>query len=139
MCALIVFKYLKGNTMNRQLSTFKLTFFTSLFTILLLAGCEKDETVYTEFHITVSGQGIDCGDLYLIDFHDNLEELYQITGNESWQRCYAYDLDEVFKVQGKELIVKIRKSSEDELFACTTLGPGYPWVKIISAEEVTTK
>ena len=122
--------------MNLKLLNIKLFIGVSLITMLVISfGCEKEELDYIEFHVIVYGKGIDCGDLFLLEFSNNIDELYQITGLEGWQICYANDLEEKFKVQGKKLLVKIRKPTKDELFACTCLGPGYPWVTIVSAQE----
>lgn len=123
--------------MNFKLLNTKLVIRVSLLiTILVISfGCKKEETNYIEFHVFVYGKGIDCGDLFLLNFLDNIDELYQITAQEGWQTCYAYSLKEEFKVQGKELLVKIRKPTKDELFPCTHLEPGYPWVTIVSAQE----
>lgn len=122
--------------MNLKWLNTKLFIGISLITILVMSfGCEKEELDYVEFRVIVYGKGIDCGDLFLLDFLDNIDVLYQITVQEGWQTCYAYNLKEEFKVQGKELLVKIRKPTKDELFACTCLGLGYPWVTIVSAKE----
>ncbi len=114
--------------------------FVLLIAILFLViSCEKEEINSDEFHVLVKGQGMDCGDLFVIEFSDQLDKLYQVTGQEGWQICYAYGLEEKFKVRGKELLVKIRKPANDELYACTCWGPGYPWVTIVSAIEIANK
>ena len=52
-----------------------------LITILImLFGCEKEETNYIEFSVIVKGQGMDCGDLFLLGFLDHIDKLYKITG-----------------------------------------------------------
>ncbi len=109
-----------------------------LYGIIIFAafGCEKEEINSTEFHVVVKGQGMDCGDLFVIEFSDHLDKLHQLTGQEGWQMCYAYALEEKFKVKGKELLVKIRKTANDELYACTCMGSGFPWVTIVSAKEI---
>ena len=50
-------------------------------------GCEKEETNLIEFHVIVKGKGMDCGDLFVIEFSDHFDELYQVTGQEGWQMC----------------------------------------------------
>ena len=107
--------------------------------VFIAFGCEKEETNLIEFHVIVKGKGMDCGDLFVIEFSDHFDELYQVTGREGWQMCYAYGLEEKFKVQGKELLVKIRKPKKDELRFCTCMGPGYPWVTIVSAKEIANE
>lgn len=111
----------------------RLTLFCCL---ILLISCEKNENNYLHFNVTVIGQGLDCGDLFLITVNNNLEELYKITGQEGWQTCYAYDLAEKYKVNGKTLLVKLRATRDDEYFACTDMGPAYPWVTVVEAEEI---
>ncbi|MCF8231433.1 MAG: hypothetical protein K9J27_04520 [Bacteroidales bacterium] len=112
----------------------------SLFTaIILLAGCEHEETEFSQFNVTVEGKGVDCGDLYLIKVNNNLEGLYRITGRESWQTCYAYGLAEKYKVEGKKLLVELRAPRKSELYACTTLGPGYPWVTVVEVINATNE
>ena len=112
----------------------KLTIFCSL---ILSLGCDKEENNNIQFNVTVIGQGLDCGDLFLITVNNNLEELYKITGQEGWQTCYAYDLAEKYKVNGKTLLVKLRATRDDEYFACTDMGPAYPWVTVVEAEEIS--
>jgi len=110
---------------------------TLLSTIILIVSCEHDETAFSQFNVTVEGKGVDCGDLYLIKVNDNLEKLYRLTGREGWQTCYAYGLAEEYKVEGKKLLVELRAPRKSELFACTTLGPGYPWVTVVEVTDAT--
>ena len=113
--------------------------FSLFVAIILLAGCEHEHIELSQFNVTVEGKGVDCGDLYLIRVNDNLEELYRITGREGWQTCYAYGLAEEYKVEGKKLLVELRAPRKSELFACTTLGPGYPWVTVVKVTNVTNE
>ena len=120
---------------------YKNIFLENLIIIILLfignmfVQCEKEELSYVEFNVVVYGKGLDCGDLFLLKFSDNLDALYQITGEKNWQIFYAYGLDEKFKVKDVKLSVKIRKPTKDEIFACTTLGISYPWITIITAKN----
>ena len=123
--------------MNFKLLNTKLVLRISLLLMILVLsfGCEKEETNYIEFHAIVYGKGMDCGDLFVLDFLDNNDKLYLITGEDGWKKCYAYNLKEKFKVTGKELLVKIRKPTKDESFPCTCMGFAYPWVTIVGAQE----
>jgi hypothetical protein len=106
-----------------------------LFSLLML-GCQTDKDALAlegsteEFEVETMGRGMDCG-LPLIDFKDKLDEVEKITGS-SWGRFYAYNLSPELW-QGKILKVKIRKTRDSELGICTTFGPWYPWVTIVSA------
>lgn len=119
-------------------TTFKIIFLCGIIGLTAF-GCEKEEINPIEFHVIVRGQGMDCGDLFLLEFSDHIDKLYQVTGREGWVICCAYDLEEKFKVQGKKLLVKIRKPTNDELHFCTCMGPGYPWVTIVSAKEIVNE
>ena len=102
----------------------------------LCISCNKDEEAITTdiFEVTTVGIGSDCG-LVLIDFNEyDLERLQKLT-NTNELRYYAFNLDQIkFGDQGKFLTVKVRRTFDSELFACTTLGIGYPWVTVLEAE-----
>jgi len=111
-----------------------------LMTLILLASyssCneESPNEVNKIFQITVAGEGDDCG-LLLIDFDQSdklrIEEITQTSG---WLRFFALNLNKEYNQVGKELKIKVRKTKNEELYACTTLGPAYPWVTVLSVEE----
>ncbi|MGK7390259.1 MAG: BPTI/Kunitz-type proteinase inhibitor domain-containing protein [Candidatus Cyclobacteriaceae bacterium M2_1C_046] len=107
-----------------------------LITLSVLAfSCDDNEFTITDtFEVTVAGFGADCG-LVLIDFKENdLESIKNITGFD-WIRYHAYNLDkDKFSEVGQKLIVTVRKTRDNELFPCTTMGPGYPWVTITNVD-----
>jgi len=107
--------------------------------MILVTSCEDEDVEVSRFNVTVIGKGIDCGDLFLIEVNDNPEALYRITGQEVWQTCYAYGLGEEYKVKGKKLLIELRAPRKRELFACTTLGPGYPWVTVVEVIATTNE
>jgi hypothetical protein len=119
-----------------------LTRFTLLGITLLAASCqdadnlEDDEYNTSHFNVTVFGQGLDCGDLFLIDVNNNIEELFKITNQEGWARCYAYGLAEEYKVPGLNLLVELRAPTNDEFRPCTAMGPGYPWVTVVEVIKI---
>ncbi len=102
----------------------------------LCVSCDKDEEIiHTDiFEVTTAGMGIDCK-LVLIDFNESdLERIEKLTGS-SWLRYHAYNLDKSeFGQEGLTLKVKVRKTFDAELYACTTLGRGYPWVTVLESE-----
>lgn len=110
----------------------------SFLTVLIFFGflsCERgiNPKVDDVFEVTVAGEGVDCG-LILIDFQEkDKDRIEKITGRTGWLRYFAFNLDEEFNQEGQVLIVTVRKTRDDELYACTTQGPGYPWVTILKA------
>ena len=104
--------------------------------IITLFSCDKEELEKAEtFEVAVVGEGMDCK-LTLIEFKEkDLPKIQDLTGTE-WKIFHAYNLDNKFNEIGQSLKVKIRKTSDDELFPCTMLGPTYPWVTILDAEEI---
>jgi hypothetical protein len=106
-----------------------------IFTVLCISCDKNEEEIATDtFEVTTAGIGIDCK-LILIDFKESdLDRIEKLT-NSNWLRYQAFNLDKNnFSVEGQILNVKVRKTFDSELFACTTLGPGYPWVTVLEAE-----
>ena len=111
-------------------------YYLILLILIVNFSCEKESelTVNNTFEVTVVGKGIDCP-LTLIDFRqEDLIKIGRITGSD-WSRYHAFNLDENFNQVGQVITVTVRKTNDSELFPCTTLGPGYPWVTILKAEE----
>ncbi len=109
-----------------------------LFTILtvLIFSCDKNEDdISTDtFDVTTAGIGIDCK-LVLIDFKGSDQDRIKKITNANGLRHQAFNLDKIsFSTDGLILKVKVRKPFDSELFACTTLGPSYPWVTVLNAE-----
>jgi len=103
---------------------------------ILLFGCRKDdEPPIKEFEVEVVGIGIDCR-LPLIEFKTGTKEVAAIAQSPEWGIYQAYDLDSQYCQQGQRLFVQVRKPKPEEWFACTMLGPTYPWVTIIAARAV---
>lgn len=96
-----------------------------------LHSCSKDETQDDMYNATVLEKGLDCGDLFLIQFNDDVSDIAQNNFNNIF---YAMNLPEIFKIEGKQIKVKIRKPKNEEAMACTTLGTAYPYIYIIKAE-----
>lgn len=108
----------------------KFLFIFISFTFVLLS-CSKDETEDDMFNATVLEKGIDCGDLFLIQFNKDVSGLPK---NDFDNIFYAINLPEAFKVKEKQIKVKVRKPKNEEAMPCTTVGIGYPHLYIIKAE-----
>ena len=106
-----------------------LIIFISLNFILL--SCSKDDTHDELLNATVLNKGIDCGDLFLIQFSRDVSGLPK---NDFDNIYYALNLPEAFKIEGKKVKVQIRAPKNEEAVACTTLGIGYPGIYIITVE-----
>ena len=106
-----------------------------LLTAFLLSCDRNEEEIPNDiFEVATAGIGIDCK-LLLIDFKEiDLDRIEKITHSKGL-RYHAYNLDQAeFSADGQILTVRIRKTFDSELFVCTTLGPGYPWVTVLDAE-----
>lgn len=98
--------------------------------IFLLISCSTDDDNTDLYNAVVIGKGLDCGDSFLIKIngysglHNTVDYIY-----------YEINLPKEFKVEGKQIKVEFREPKDKELFPCTTLGPGYQQIYIISAES----
>lgn len=99
--------------------------------IFLLTSCHNDDDHNDLFNAVVIGKGLDCGDLFLIKFNDDIAGLPNSVDNI----YYELNLPDKLKVEGKEIKVEFRKLKESEYFPCTTLGTGYSAIYIISATD----
>jgi hypothetical protein len=102
---------------------------------LFIASCDKEDSegpIFFAYEATVISEGIDCGDTYLID----------LTGLESDPEFdegiyYANNLPEELKKANLKIKLNCRPLREDEIYACTCLGPGFGHVFVEEAEEVS--
>jgi len=103
-----------------------------------LVSCEKDNDVEIsnleiegyQFEATVKGKGLDCGDTYLID----LKKLNGESGIANGT-YYADNLPPDLKVAGLKIRLNARKPTDDELYACTTMGPGYSHLIVTDSKK----
>jgi len=105
--------------------------------LIILFSCkrENEKEINNIFQVTSAGKGIDCG-LVLIDFAvTDKARIEKIIGENNGLRFFAFNLDTKFEKVGQIFIISARKTRDDELFACTTQGPSYPWVTILSVTE----
>ena len=104
-----------------------------------LASCEKDNNVKIsnleiegyQFEAIVKGKGLDCGDTYLIDLKKLNGEAEIANGT-----YYADNLPPDLKVAGLKIRLNSRKPTNDELYACTTMGPGYSHLIVLDSKKV---
>ena len=87
------------------------------------------------FTVRVVGRGMNCGDVYLVEFVEDLFEMYEIVGSDEFKTFYADSLPAQFKQKGQMLLVKFRKPSPAEQYECRSLGPSYPHIVITAAQK----
>jgi len=100
-----------------------------------LSSCEKDidntelKKSY-QYEAIVKGKGLDCGDTYLV-------EMKKLTGEATIAEgiYYADNLPPNLKVAGLKIKLNSRNPTSEELYACTTMGPGYSHVVVIESEK----
>lgn len=112
----------------------KSLFLLSIFTFgILLSGCDKEDDNINnsnfEYKATVKSQGLDCGETYIISIESIDSDADIANGN-----YYADSLDSDLKVEGLIIYLNCRKPNEDELYACTTLGPTYSHVIVTDSK-----
>jgi hypothetical protein len=118
-------------------------------TILLLTAffisCNnnKEEINTGIFEVTTVGIGVDCN-LILIEFNKSdsarIVKIAQPLSLPCGLVYQAYNLDKnIFSADGQILTVRVRKTFDSELFACTTLEIGYPWVTVLDAKPKEKK
>ena len=103
----------------------------SLLFFGVFAGCNKEQQeVQVQPNAVIVGQGMDCGDTYLIRFNNS------VTGPDPNlnNTYYAIDLPASFKVNDLPVYIEYRMPYSNELMACTTMGPGYTHILITHIE-----
>jgi len=97
-------------------------------------SCENDTDfieIDYQFEATVIGKGLDCGDTYLIDLKKVMGDSKIANGT-----YYADKLPPQLKVAGLKIRLNSRKSTNQDLYACTIMGPGYSHGIVIDSEKV---
>ena len=104
---------------------------------LCIFACDKEEPATqptATFDVTTVGIGPDCR-LVLIEFDQSDKVRIKKLTDSDWLRYQAYNLDKTrFGDEGLALTVKVRNPLPSEIFPCTTVGPGYPWVTVVEAD-----
>lgn len=98
----------------------------------IFISCSKDEEDIQFWNATVRNKGLDCG-THLLEF-DLEPNLYPASYGYG-TIFYEMNLPDAFKVPETKIVVEMRKLNDDELVACTTLGPSFGMVYILSARE----
>lgn len=107
---------------------------TILTVLISLTSCEKVEPQLTEqntFNAVVKSKGLDCGNTFLIEFNEDVQNLPNNTMDNIY---YAINLPDEYKVEGTEINVVFRQPEDEEYIACTTMGTTYPQIYIISVD-----
>lgn len=101
--------------------------------VFILISCSDKSTTNFEdqTNATVLGKGLDCGDIFLIEFDVTVTGLPEnIFGNI----YYADNLPHNLKIEGKRIHVKFREPNEEELMVCHDMGPAYSHIFITNIE-----
>jgi hypothetical protein len=104
--------------------------------LIMLVSCQRSTTSPVEptFEATVQSIGGDCN-FPLLDFGSRTNEVAQVAGTPSAYRLYyAVNLPATYWKTGQVLTTTIRQATANEQIACTTMGPSYPAVVVVSAE-----
>ncbi|PKP34796.1 MAG: hypothetical protein CVU00_05190 [Bacteroidetes bacterium HGW-Bacteroidetes-17] len=110
----------------------QIAFLLILFSTSLIISCEKQDDAKGndfQFEATVRNKRLDCGETIII-------ELKNISGNSEIADgiYYADNLDSEFKEPGLKIELNCREHNNDEVYACTTMGPTYPHVIVIDSK-----
>jgi hypothetical protein len=89
-----------------------------------------NENVDNEYSgATVRGKGLDCGNSFIIQFDEDVVGLP--LPNKVY---YEINLPEKYKIANERINVKFRVPNNDEIMACTTMGPSYPQIYIVDVK-----
>jgi len=98
-----------------------------LITLFITTSCEKENDINTseefQYEATVINKGMDCDETFVIS-------LKKIDDNSEFEdgTYYADQLGSDFKVPGLKIYLNCREPNENEIYACTHMGPAYPHV-----------
>jgi len=103
---------------------------------LTFSSCEKSSTESEFlFEAEVIGRNNDCG-IYAIRFTKYNQKANEIAGTLFTQYVFiAKNLPVDLQVDGLSIILNIRRINYSEMTACTTMGPSYPWIYVLSAKK----
>lgn len=112
----------------------KLAYFSFLTLVLVALACKKAQREESEWlnAVVADTKDINCG-LPRLDFFEDAEKIRAITGDAYNLQFISKGLPPALNIEGKRVSVLITKLKSEESFACLTLGPNYPAIKIISA------
>ncbi len=103
-----------------------------LVLFLLTSSCESTEESQQmpDYNAKVLGKGLDCGNIYLIQFDNDVTGL---PPNSFDNTFYALNLPANLQIDNLQVNVAFRAPNPDEMVACTTMGIGYPQIVIETA------
>lgn len=113
--------------------------FLGFILMLFLCNCKKDNNSSSDFPFKaiVLGSNRDCS-LYEIKILNGLDKVKMIIGLSTIDSIYiAANLPDSLKVQGLNIQLDLRKPNNDELGACTTLGPSFTWIYVVKAASIS--
>ena len=107
-----------------------------LFILSTGTGCDDNDSVFNpdeEFKVTVvnAKDFTTCG-LPLISFTEKLDKIKELTSSDV-ATFNAVQLKEEFQIEGLKLIVKVRKTRDDETSPCLNWGISWPWVTVVDS------
>jgi hypothetical protein len=122
--------------MHETLISMKAYFILLLAVFLNISSCENESSDPSfPFEAEVLGINMDCG-IPAIKFNGNLDHINEIAGLKTSNAIFiAKNLPSDLSTEGKTIVLEIRKIENSELRACTTMGPGYPWIYVLEAKE----
>lgn len=102
----------------------------------IVLSCQKDEIPRQyAFEAEVLGLNSDCG-IYMVKILKGTAEMKSIVGSSASDSTYiAKNLPSDLKTVGLKIVLDARKPKNDELGACTFLGPSYPWLYVERAKK----
>jgi hypothetical protein len=116
----------------KKLPAGMLLFYFSFFSCTKrLCGCDPYTPPYIKAEV-VQDNNIDCNRPLIVIDHTDTAFLRSITGLGG-DTFVASQLPQVLKLNGQKLYINPGQFASGEDFACTTLGPAYPHIKINNA------
>ena len=107
-------------------SPIKVTYLFYLLALTVLSACQKDDSDLSyPLKARVIGQGLDCGETYLIEVTESTIEDQIPTGT-----YYADGLGHPFTQADLEIELNARVPRDDEEPVCTAMGQAYPHVVV---------
>jgi hypothetical protein len=109
--------------------------FILLMTVVSIYSCENDPVNQDyEFDAEVLGVNLDCR-INEIKFSNNLDKVIELFGKSVIDSVYiAGNLPDSLKIPGLKIVANLKKPSNPEFSACTTMGPSLNWVWITAAK-----
>ncbi len=103
---------------------------------ILICSCDKEgDSDEYPFEAEVLGRNMDCR-IYAVRILSGLSQIQAITGSATSDSIYiAQNLPAELETDGLKIILNVRRPFDNELSACTTLGPSYRWLTVVYAKK----